>query len=75
VSVVDLLEAVDVEEQRGHRHVQATRAAEDLFGAVEREDPVRELGKRVVKRPVLELAGALADEHPRSLARAGQHTV
>ena len=73
VAVVDLLEAVDVDEQRGHRHVLAAPAREDLLGAVEHEDPVRQVGERVVQRAVLELVGLLPDKAPGALARAREH--
>jgi hypothetical protein len=74
-TVVDLLEAVDVDEQRGHRYVPPPPASEDLLGAVEHTDPVRQVGQRVVQRSILELLGLLSDQSPGLLARAREHAI
>jgi hypothetical protein len=73
--VVDLLEAVDVHEQRCHGDVEAARAREHLLGAVEHERTVRQAGQRIVERAELELLGLLADEAPGALAREREHAV
>ena len=75
VAVVDLLEAVDVDEQRGDRYVEAARAGKDLFGTVENEGPVGQIGERVVQRGVLELAGLLSHQAPRAPAGSREHNI
>ena len=72
-AVVDVLEAVDVDVQRGHRQLLAARAGEHLLGAVEREHAVGQAGERVVQRLMAKLAGLLPDHPDRALARARQH--
>jgi len=73
--VVDLLEAVDVHEQRRHRHVQAPGAGEDLLGPVEDQASVRQARQGIVKGPVFELVGLLPDQPPSLLTRARERTV
>ncbi len=46
--VVDALEVVEVDEQRRHRRLAATRAGEHLLDAVEDQRAVRQAGQRVV---------------------------
>ncbi len=59
--VVDVLEVVEVDEQRGHRSVLAPGADEHLVGSVEDQGAVGEAGQRVVQRHVEELGlGLLA---------------
>ena len=69
-AVVDLLEAVDVHEQRRRRSVEPPRSREHLLGAIEDQGPVRQAGQRIVQGPVLEFVGLLADQPPSTLARA-----
>ena len=73
--VVDLLEAVDVHEQRGDRHVQPPRSGEHLLGAVEDQAPVRQVGQRIVQRAVLQLVGLLPDQAPGPLARTRERAI
>ena len=75
VAVVDLLEAVDVHEQRGNRDILASRPSQELLGAVEHQDSVRKVRQRIVQGEVLQLAGPLSDETPCPLARARQHAM
>jgi hypothetical protein len=66
--VVDVLEVVEVEEERGGGGLVAARAGQHLLGAVEDQGPVRQAGERVVGgeegefllAPVQFLVGALA---------------
>ena len=48
--VVDVLEVVEIDEQRRHRCLAATRAREHLLDAVQDQRAVREAGQRVVGR-------------------------
>ena len=53
--VVDVLEVVEVDEERGHGPVFAPGAHEHLFGPVEDEGPVGQAGQGVVEGLVGEL--------------------
>ena len=46
--VVDVLEAVEIDEQGGHRHIGAAGPGQHLFGAVEDQCAVGQTGQRVV---------------------------
>ena len=72
-AVVDVLEAVDVDVQRGNRQLLAARAREHLLDAVERQHAVGQARERVVQRLMAKLAGLLPDHPDRAIARACEH--
>ncbi len=74
-AVVDLLEAVDVDEQRGRADAQAPCTREHLLGTVEHERSIGKVGQGIVQGAVGELAGLLVDQAPCSTARARQDAI
>ena len=72
VGVVDVLEAVEVDEEHRHRVTARARPLEGLGGALEDERPVGEPGQRVVEGEVPELAGLLLHQRQGDRARVGQ---
>ena len=68
--VVDVLEVVEVDVQRGPDGAVASVASEQLFDAIHDQRPVRQLGQRVVQRLMTQFVGALADQ-PQSQRPAG----
>ena len=72
-AVVDVLEAVDVDEQSACQHAWlACHPREHLLGAVEHEGAIRQPGQRVVESLMGELAGLLAHERKRSPASGAE---
>ena len=63
--VVDVLEVVEVDEQRGAGRAVAAVAGEQLLDAVHDQRAVRQAGQRVVQRLMAQLAGAFADQPKR----------
>ena len=70
--VVDLLEAVEVDEQHRRRRSPAVCHRDGLRNAIVEEDPVGELGDRIVQRQVLALRAMVA-EAPRDDDDRDQH--
>jgi hypothetical protein len=48
--VVDALEVIEIDEQRRHRCLAATRACEHLLDTIQDQRPIRQAGQRVVCR-------------------------
>ncbi len=72
--VVDVLETVDVDEQRAREQPRLARGARDqLFGAVEHERAVGQARQHVVHRLVRELARLLVDQRQRPPAARREH--
>ena len=71
--VVDVLEVVEVDEQRRARRAVAPAADQELLDAVHDQRPVRQVGQRVVQRLMAQLLGALGDQPQRPRPSGAQH--
>ncbi len=71
--VVDVLEVVEVDEQRRTRRPVALAAGEELLDAVHDQRPVRQVGQRVVQRLMAQLVGAFGDQAQRPRPPGAQH--
>src|ERR1019366_2312541 len=60
--VVDVLEIVEVEEERGDLGVLTSRTRQHAVDAVENQRTVGQTGERIMQRLVLQLIGSLFDE-------------
>ena len=67
--VVDVLELVEIDEQRRAGRSRAAVAGQQLLDPVHDQRPVRQAGQRVVQRLVAQLAGPLTDELRRARSR------
>ena len=57
-ALIDLLEAIEVDQDRRHRRALPPRTSQQLLGAIHREGPVRQVGERVVEGLMAQLSGA-----------------
>ena len=71
--VVDVLEVVQIDEQRGAGRAVAAVPGEQLLDAIHDQRPVRQAGQRVVQRLVAQLARALADQPQRPCSTGAEH--
>ena len=71
--VVDVLEVVEIDEQRRARGAVAPAAGQQLLDAIHDQRPVRQAGQRVVQRLVTQLLSALGHQPQRPRPSGAQH--
>ena len=73
VRIVDVFEAVDVNEKHGHRTFRSRRQGQSLFQSIGEHRPVRQSRERVVTRLEFQLVGELAMFNGHGDQIAGKH--